>query len=558
MKIPSKAQIIELARHTHNQLVQHVNISYHDLKGWARDNFSYLAGQTVTRLSIAPPDEITKKAIIDLNSVGPELRVKLGLPIADETQSQHWRDVVGTGHILIRGALDSLDRIARGEHQSDIENPSIGTINFGLKKGFFKNPEAYQVEGIEELAQIAKKIIAAERGGIRDVKDVISAEELQILMAGLNRFEASLDDLINRQNQDRQACKIEFEESKTYRNTRRGLWERIAHPKKYNDRLRREFQLEEKLSIPNDIEKYAEHLVKARTYYANLTQDLSKKINPYFPFDTATAKPDPETIALGSASLFSLTIGDALETAGILSKEQTDISANTQALMIAIRTKLENGNIAEDIVRQSVGQNREGKIDFFPLLFKTGEERTEIQRQLSVSDDDLADARAIVEHARLDKSNVNDGHLFSVPAMGLIHEKLHGSKIRHFTIMKNGFLLMQRGLDTVNAMRRISDGSPSSLLSGKRGFKVFPDDPNEIQEAIKTAQHVHEQEEKVEHGYLPTFCAHIDWDIEEIFDNAETFLLSAGQRRLAKLVADVKPKLLSTAFPAPKEPEPLI
>lgn len=515
-------------------------------------SFAVLAGHTAIRPTFGGADPDTFKAIKELNMAGSGLRGKLGLPIDDDTQSAHWRDVVGTGHVLLRGALDSLDRIARGEHQSDLENPSTGTIKFALSGKFFKKPDQYQVEGIEELAGIAQKIIAAEGGGVRDVKEVVSVEELQILMAGLNRFEISLTGLIDNQKQDRiQLEKEAHSLSAKYDMRKTGLsalTRRIFNPTQMEEDITTRTAIEQKLKIPNDIELYAGHLTKARGYYATLTADLARQINPYFPFDAATANPDPNIMATGSAALFGMTIGDALEAAGILTKAQVDESGNVQALAIAIRHKVETGGLDPHAVIKEIG--KDGKVDLFDLAKKSQAERDTIKKNLGISDSELSSARAVVEKARAEKSNVNSRHKIPVPPMGTVHERLHGPNIRNFTVIKNAILMMQRGLDSVNAMRRMHEGVLNADASGKRGFRIWQNDPQELQDAVKTAEHIHDQEKLLEDGKKPVFAAHIDRDLAEIFDNAERFLRHAGQKKLAGLVADIRPKLLGEAFPS--------
>tara|TARA_R110001592_G_scaffold3525_34_gene20265 strand:- start:38591 stop:39262 length:672 start_codon:yes stop_codon:yes gene_type:complete len=118
---------------------------------------------------------------------GDKIRAAIGIS-DEEPESTAWRDVAGTGHLYIRGALQSLERISKNEHDAEAAGTAEGTINFAAKSpdGFFGSTAA-------QSAKVAQKILAAEKDGITDISQIVTKTDIDALMIGMK----DADDMIS-------------------------------------------------------------------------------------------------------------------------------------------------------------------------------------------------------------------------------------------------------------------------------------------------------------------------------------------------------------------------
>ena len=110
---------------------------------------------------------------------GDKIRPALGIS-EDEPESKAWRDVTGTGHLYIRGALQSLERISKNEHDAEAAGTAEGTINFAAK-----SPDGFFGSTAGQSAIIAQKILASEQSGVSDLSQIITEADMTTLMVGL-------------------------------------------------------------------------------------------------------------------------------------------------------------------------------------------------------------------------------------------------------------------------------------------------------------------------------------------------------------------------------------
>ena len=174
-------------------------------------------------------DSMNTPDIIDAISLrGDKIRPAIGIP-EDEPESKNWRDVTGTAHLYIRGALQSLERMADGKPDIEAAETAIGTINFAAK-----SPDGFFGSTAGETAQIAQKILHAEQNGETDLANVLSAEELGTILAGLDDANQIVQNLAAQDD------------------------------------------------APNDVQTYAKALDRAVSHYHDVSPSIHAKINPEF------------------------------------------------------------------------------------------------------------------------------------------------------------------------------------------------------------------------------------------------------------------------------------
>jgi len=177
----------------------------------------------------SPVDSMSTPDIIDAIGLrGDKIRPAIGIP-EDEPESKDWRDVTGTAHLYIRGALQSLERMKDGQPDAEAAETAIGTINFAAK-----SPDGFFGSTAGETAKIAQKILHAEQDGETNLTNVLSAEELGTILVGLDDANQTVQNLAAQNN------------------------------------------------APNDVQTYAKALDRAVNHYHNATPSIHAKINPEF------------------------------------------------------------------------------------------------------------------------------------------------------------------------------------------------------------------------------------------------------------------------------------
>jgi len=250
--------------------------------------------------------------------------------------------------------------------------------------------------------------------------------------------------------------------------------------------------------------------------------------------------------------VLNMPTGDALEAAGILSEEQVNDSGHAQAMMIAIRSKIENGDLTQEAAIKALGEFK--GVDFMTLLKKPEAERYTTLERLGVGPHDVKSALETVNEARENKGSVNAGSDIFIPQMGQIHTTLFRDEIDGFADINNGIMLSQRAIELSATAARIQRGEYDPELGSKRGFRTFPNDPEELQSAVKAAEELNGYESDLAQG----ITTEVDFEavggnVETILDNAQTLFKGAKQDALALTAQFAKQALVDDdGEPAPE------
>lgn len=252
------------------------------------------------------------------------------------------------------------------------------------------------------------------------------------------------------------------------------------------------------------------------------------------------------------AYVLDMPTGDVLEAVGVLSAKQVAESGQTQAMMIAIRSKIEAGDLTQEAAIAELGEFK--GIDFMTLTKKSAEERTAILSRLGVSDQDVEAAVSVVNQARETRSSVNQGNDIFVPQMGQIHTALYRGKVEGFADINNGIMMTQRALELAAAGSRLQSGEYDPGKGAKRGFRIFDNDPEQLQSTVLYAQHTNSLEALLAEG--TDVRADIDLDeigqvVEQVLDEATAFFQRANQPELARLALHAKTDLVDRDGEAP-------
>ncbi|MFN3701759.1 MAG: hypothetical protein ACK4VI_09625 [Alphaproteobacteria bacterium] len=117
------------------------------------------------------------KAIEVLSLRGDQVAQSLGVD-----EGPGWRDNTGTAHLYIRGALQSLERIANNQHSAEAAAIAIGTVAFANK-----SPDGFLGDHSSEAAKIAMKILQTEMAG-GAVSDAVRVADVDLLSKDLQTF----------------------------------------------------------------------------------------------------------------------------------------------------------------------------------------------------------------------------------------------------------------------------------------------------------------------------------------------------------------------------------
>lgn len=128
-----------------------------------------------------PVEGDAAKAVAILSDFPKEMAETMGVEIPADAKD-NWRDITGSGHVYVRGAWASLERIANNTHDADAANAAMGTIGYAQKA-----PEKFIGENAADVAKIAAKILQVEKDG-GSVSDAVTAQDVEILKTELNRF----------------------------------------------------------------------------------------------------------------------------------------------------------------------------------------------------------------------------------------------------------------------------------------------------------------------------------------------------------------------------------
>lgn len=251
------------------------------------------------------------------------------------------------------------------------------------------------------------------------------------------------------------------------------------------------------------------------------------------------SNPNFNAVAAAKVS-FSGPLGPMLGEMGILTPAQQQESGEVQAQMIAIRTAAENAWLSFEEAKVKIGEAR-GTLDFGNFSKKTSAERQGILVALKIDEAQLQPARVVVQQAQATRSNVNAGHAMQVSPIGFIHTDLHAKNIPGFALIKEGALIVQRAIDSVEALERLQAGKPDAASGAKRGFRLFGDESPALKQVITDTQELNEREVK---GDTRTYDTDIII-IEDQFNYAALKFAEAGQGNVAEQLKQLKANLIT-------------
>lgn len=249
--------------------------------------------------------------------------------------------------------------------------------------------------------------------------------------------------------------------------------------------------------------------------------------------------------------IFSKPLGEMLGGLGVLTAEQQDASGTVQAEMIAVRSKIEAGDITMEQAKTSLGEFR-GALDLGSLA-KTPSENGVKQSlsDLGITSTDISIARTIVDNAQETRSNVNEGQDIQVSPIGFIHTDMHAADIPNFGDIKQGALIAQRAIDAAQARTRIVHDLKDQEAGAKRGFKLWGDETPALKEIVTHAQALNERE-AISGSLSEADIELLDTQkINDAFEAAQRSFRDAGQPLLAQKITSVQQNLLPSSRPPP-------
>ncbi len=141
----------------------------------------------------APSLDNAALAVSIISDFPKEMAASLGIEITQDT-NEAWRDFTGSGHLYVRGAWASLERMHNGQHNEAAANAAMGTLGFAAKA-----PDKFFGENVPEVAALASKILDVEKAG-GTVKDAVTAEELAFLKTELQNFSDGVVEKVSAEN----------------------------------------------------------------------------------------------------------------------------------------------------------------------------------------------------------------------------------------------------------------------------------------------------------------------------------------------------------------------
>ncbi|MBL4803877.1 MAG: hypothetical protein JKY71_03345 [Alphaproteobacteria bacterium] len=124
-------------------------------------------------------------AIATLSNFPNEMAEELGVEIP-EADNGKWKDLTGSGHVYIRGAVASALRIHGNAHDAEAAEAAKPTLAFAQKK-----PEIFVGDNVGEIAALGSRILDAEKDGA-DLKSALNADELALIAKETDKFAKTL------------------------------------------------------------------------------------------------------------------------------------------------------------------------------------------------------------------------------------------------------------------------------------------------------------------------------------------------------------------------------
>lgn len=97
-------------------------------------------------------------------------------------EGPRWRDNTGTAHLYIRGALQSLERIANNAPSAEEVDIAAGTVKFAKN-----SPQGFLGSNVAAVAAIADKILQTERSN-GTLAEAVSPEDIRTVARALQNF----------------------------------------------------------------------------------------------------------------------------------------------------------------------------------------------------------------------------------------------------------------------------------------------------------------------------------------------------------------------------------
>jgi hypothetical protein len=214
---------------------------------------------------------------------------------------------------------------------------------------------------------------------------------------------------------------------------------------------------------------------------------------------------------------------------GVLSKEQVEKSGKVQAAMLAVKNKIQSGELSESDAQLILGEFR-GQTDFMSLCFKDID-RTLID--LDVTDTELKAAQAVVDN----REGVNKpDDAIKLPPIGMIHGKLHISRD-----LAQAFLVAQQSVRAANCEYRLASGQSDPAIHETR--REFNFDNSRDDQRLQDIQSAHKKLSVNEGQNKENLILYVTPEVHEAvydgFANAEKMFSDQGYPELAEKIKAV-------------------
>lgn len=121
-----------------------------------------------------------------------------------------WRDITGSGHLVVRGAMMSLERLENGANDARKASKTMGTAEYAMDPDKAK---FYLGDDVSEVGRITDHILVTEMEGgtfedALDIEGYSRAEVLDVLTGYLNGLHGEVGMKIEHLGFDKQEDKI--------------------------------------------------------------------------------------------------------------------------------------------------------------------------------------------------------------------------------------------------------------------------------------------------------------------------------------------------------------
>lgn len=213
----------------------------------------------------------------------------------------------------------------------------------------------------------------------------------------------------------------------------------------------------------------------------------------------------------------------------VISDTEQAHAVDIQATMVAVRDRIENGDI-------------EGEIDTFPFIFKDGEGLKAVRDQYGITDDEYLRAKDKVDS----RVGVNSEGKRQVPGMALIIGKAFSERK-----LTQAFLCSQQVVRAYDTAKRIVDGDTKpELHAQKREFEFdTTNDEKQTREALAVHKKLSETEASLPAGQVRAISQSEYDQISNAADGAISLFAEAGRPEIGAKFLEVKNSMLDGIKP---------